>query len=149
LLSRLEPEIRSLRAAIVETVHEHIRAQPPVDPSHPVLRHRRDAPVRIAGSWSVRLTDAGFHTNHIHPQGWFSSALYVALPDQDQRGAPPAGWLSLGVPQKELGLDLPPIRDVEPKPGRLVLFPSIMWHGTHPFGSGERLTCAFDVAQPR
>jgi tetratricopeptide (TPR) repeat protein len=149
LLSRLEPEIRSLRAVMIETVEEHVRGLPPVDAAHPVLRHRRDAPIRIAGSWSVRLTGAGFHTNHIHPQGWFSSALYIAVPGEEQRGPAPAGWLSLGVPQKELGVELPPLRDVEPEPGRLVLFPSMMWHGTRPFGEGERLTCAFDVAQPR
>jgi len=149
LLSRIEPEIRALRQALVQTVEEHIAQLPPLDPSHPVLRHRRDAPVRIAGSWSVRLTGSGFHANHIHPQGWFSSALYVSLPSQEQRGAAPAGWLCLGVPQKELGVELPPVREIEPKPGRLVLFPSTMWHGTYPFGAGERLTCAFDVAQPR
>lgn len=28
---------------------------------------------------------------------------------------------------------------------RLVLFPSYMFHGTRPFGKGERLTVAFDV----
>jgi tetratricopeptide (TPR) repeat protein len=149
LLSRIEPEIRALRRALAETVEEHIAQLPPPDPTHPVLRHRRDAPVRIAGSWSVRLTGSGFHANHIHPQGWFSSALYVALPAPEERGAAPAGWLCLGVPQKELGVDLPPVREVEPKAGRLVLFPGIMWHGTHPFGAGERLTCAFDVARPR
>ena len=43
-----------------------------------------------------------------------------------------AGWLALGEPQAELGLDLPPFRLIEPKPGRLVLFPSTMWHGTAP-----------------
>ena len=37
---------------------------------------------------------------------------------------------------------------IEPKPGRLVLFPSTMWHGTEPFAAGERLTVAFDVARP-
>ena len=44
-------------------------------------------------------------------------------------------------------VDLPPFRTVEPKPGRLALFPSYMWHGTRPFGEGERLTVAFDVAR--
>jgi hypothetical protein len=59
-----------------------------------------------------------------------------------------AGWLTLGEPQKELGLDLPPFRYVEPRVGQLVLFPSWMWHGTIPFESGERLTVAFDVRSP-
>jgi hypothetical protein len=37
---------------------------------------------------------------------------------------------------------------VEPKPGRLALFPSTMWHGTRKFPAGERMTVAFDVAMP-
>jgi hypothetical protein len=121
---------------------------PPPDPAHPTLSVARKGRVRFAGSWSVRLAGGGQHANHIHPEGWFSSAFYVSLPDPDQRGDPPAGWLKLGEPQAELGLDLPPFRHVEPKPGRLVLFPSTMWHGTVPFGEGERLTVAFDVARP-
>jgi hypothetical protein len=40
---------------------------------------------------------------------------------------------------------LPPLATVEPKPGRLVLFPSFLFHGTRPFASGERLTIAFDL----
>jgi hypothetical protein len=63
-------------------------------------------------------------------------------------GAGEEGWLKLGEPQAELGLDLEPFRKIEPKPGRLVLFPSTMWHGTIPFAEGERLTVAFDVAKP-
>ena len=94
----------------------------------------------------MRLPDAGFHANHIHPAGSLSSALYVALPEA--MGPAPAGWLTLGAPQAELGLDMAPFRMIEPKPGRLVLFPSTMWHGTEPFEAGERLTVAFDVARP-
>ena len=78
--------------------------------------------------------------------GWLSSALYVALPDSTGSGDCNDGWLTLGVPQAELGLDLPPLRRVGPKPGTLALFPSTMWHGTVPFSDGEQLTIAFDVA---
>jgi hypothetical protein len=79
--------------------------------------------------------------------GWLSSALYIALPPD--LGKDQAGWLTIGEPQAQLGLDLPPLRVIEPKPGRLVLFPSTMWHGTRPFQVGERLTVAFDVATPQ
>jgi hypothetical protein len=95
----------------------------------------------------VRLTGEGFHVNHVHPAGWISSAFYVALPEASMGGVTHSGWLSLGE-ATELGLDLPPVRMVEPKPGRLVLFPSTMWHGTRSFAAGERLTVAFDVARP-
>jgi tetratricopeptide (TPR) repeat protein len=149
LFARIEPEIRALRNAIVGAVERHLAQLPPPDPTHPVLGRPRNRRVRFSGSWSVRLAGSGHHSNHIHPAGWFSSAFYVALPDESERGPEPAGWLVLGEPQAELGLDLEPTRLIEPKPGRLVLFPSTMWHGTRPFVAGERLTVAFDVAQPR
>lgn len=148
LFSRTEPEIAALRAHIVAAVQSHVAQLPPVDPAHPALMHRRDRDVRFAGSWSVRLSGQGHHANHIHPMGWISSAFYVSLPETGMGGADHDGWLSLGMPQAELGLDLPPTRLIEPKPGRLALFPSTMWHGTMPFAEGERLTVAFDIARP-
>lgn len=144
LFARIEPEIRALRASILAAVERHIAQLPPPQPGHPTLIERR-GPVRFAGSWSVRLAGAGFHSNHVHPAGWLSSAFYVTLPE-GRKGH--EGWLKLGEPQAELGLNLAPFRHVEPKPGRLILFPSTMWHGTEPFAAGERMTVAFDVARP-
>ncbi|WP_428684596.1 putative 2OG-Fe(II) oxygenase [Sphingopyxis sp.] len=149
LFSRIDPLTRALRAVIVEAVETYVADLPPLDAGHPLLGPRRGRRVRFAGSWSVRLRGGGFHANHVHPQGWISSALYVALPDRQPGDVADAGWLTLGEPQAALGLDTPPTRLVEPVPGRLVLFPSWLWHGTRPFGEGERLTVAFDVAPPR
>ena len=148
LLSRIDPVIRHLRKAIVDAVKSYVAQLPPVDEGHPLLRHRRDRRVRFSGSWSVRLRSEGHHSNHVHPLGWISSALYVALPGRTPADAGDSGWLTLGEPDRKLGVDLPPRRKVEPKPARLVLFPSWMWHGTVPFSEGERLTVAFDVAPP-
>ncbi|MBU7580078.1 MAG: hypothetical protein KAF27_06355 [Porphyrobacter sp.] len=148
LLLRAEVPIRDLKARLLGIVAQHITQLPPPDDGHPTLLARR-TPQRIAGSWSVRLADAGFHTDHVHPQGWFSSALYLALPETLGRGEDDdAGWLSLGE-ARDLVPGLAPYRTIEPKPGRLVLFPSTMWHGTRPFSAGERLTIAFDIARPR
>ena len=146
LFARIDPEIRSLRSAIVEAVQAYIAQLPPADPGHPLLGLPR-SPVRFSGSWSVRLTDGGHHANHVHLAGWISSAFYVSLPDSGVGGADHAGWLALGE-ASEVGVDLPPLRLIEPKPGRLILFPSTMWPGTRPFEAGERLTVAFDVARP-
>ncbi len=142
----IEPEIRALRLAIVEAVETYRKQLPAMDPTHPMLGLRRDGRVRFSGSWSVRLSGHGRHSQHVHPQGWISSALYVAVPDGLSGEE---GWLSLGDPQVELGQSIAPIRRIAPKPGQLVLFPSMMWHGTLPFAEGERLTVAFDVAPPR
>lgn len=148
LFSRVEPIVKSLRAAVCEAVSDYIAALPPADPRHPLLSYRRDRAPRFAGSWSVRLTGAGFHSNHVHPAGWISSALYVCVPSTDERGEADAGCLQIGQPQAELNVALPPLQIVEPVAARLVLFPSTMWHGTRPFDAGERMTVAFDVAPP-
>ncbi|MGH8678568.1 MAG: putative 2OG-Fe(II) oxygenase [Burkholderiales bacterium] len=148
LFARLEPEIADLRRAIAAAVTQHLDRLPPPDVRHPQLGLRRDRAVRFAGAWSVRLTGGGHHVGHIHPEGWFSSACYIALPTSAAMGDPPAGHLVLGVPDKALGLDLPPIRVIAPKQGALVLFPSTMWHSVEPFAAGERLSVAFDVCRP-
>ena len=100
-----------------------------------------------AGAWSSRMKAHGFHDNHIHPQGWISSCYYVAVPqateDQDTR----QGWIKFGEPASQTGLK--ERRAIQPLPGRLVLFPSYMWHGTIPFAENSvRTTIAFD-AVPR
>lgn len=148
LFARIEPPIKALRSVIADVLPDYVNALPAVDHNHPLLSHRRDRKPRFAGSWSVRLTGAGFHSNHVHPAGWISSALYISLPDEANRGSGDAGWLVLGEPQDQLNIALEPTDKVEPRQARLVLFPSYMWHGTRPFEAGERLSVAFDVAPP-
>ena len=145
LFQRIEPEIVALRDVIRQTVLEHSAQLPAVDPHHPLLRYRPEK-VSFSGAWSVRLQAGGSHANHVHPMGWLSSAFYVVLPPD--LGRDDAGLLTLGEPQAQLRLDVPPHRLIQPMPGRLALFPSWMWHGTRPFGEGERMTVAFDVARP-
>lgn len=148
LLLRDDPAIQRLRTLLLETVAKHVAQMASARSDHPTLIARR-APVRIVGSWSVRLQDAGFHADHVHTHGWLSSALYISLPPSlGASDGDNAGWLSLGE-SREVAPSLAPFRLIEPKPGRLVLFPSTMWHGTRPFPKGERLTIAFDIARPR
>ncbi|MFC3077197.1 2OG-Fe(II) oxygenase family protein [Phenylobacterium terrae] len=140
------PAIGRLKAALSEAVRRFVDQLPPPDPRHPLLGPPRER-FRFTGAWSVRLTGQGFHINHVHEKGWISSAFYVVLPPGVGEGAEDrAGWLAFGQPPAELGLSLEPVRLIAPKPGRLALFSSLMWHGTLPFDEGERLTVAFDVA---
>ncbi|HEX3422363.1 MAG TPA: putative 2OG-Fe(II) oxygenase [Sphingomicrobium sp.] len=145
LFLHIDPLIVQLREAVRATVAEHVAKFPASDPDHPLLGPARDS-IGFKGAWSVRLHSHGHHANHIHPEGWISSALYVVLPPDI--GKDDAGILTLGEAKtSSFPIELPPIRTVEPKPGRLALFPSYMWHGTRPFGEGERITIAFDVAR--
>lgn len=99
----------------------------------------------IASAWSVRLNSGGFHINHVHPEGWISSAFYVRTPS-DLQGS--EGHLKFGEPGPPTSPRLPHEHLVKPEPGLLVLFPSYMWHGTVPFASQEkRLSCAFDIVR--
>jgi tetratricopeptide (TPR) repeat protein len=115
------------------------------DAEHPLFRRRGDG-FQYWGSWSTRLGDCGFHTNHVHPRGWISSAYYVALPDAVGDDRETQGWIKFGEPSFDAGFKDPIRRVVQPIPGRLVLFPSYMWHGTVPFRSAQpRVTLAFDA----
>jgi Flp pilus assembly protein TadD len=147
LFGRPDPVINAARHALLQAI-EHRLAALPTDSGHPFLQ-RKARSVRFSGSWSVRLWSAGRHVNHIHPEGWMSSAFYVSLPPsvRDQSDAEEtAGFIQFGQPSVELGLNLPPRRVIRPQVGYLALFPSYMWHGTVPFeDDAPRITVAFDM----
>jgi len=144
LFLRNEPEILLLTKALAVAIREFVSDLPAADPHHPLLKHRNMG-MAFGPSWSVRLTSGGFHAAHFHPGGILSSACYISLPEELVDGDKRPGWLEIGRPPAELGLNLPPLATFEPKPGRLVLFPSFLFHGTRPFAGGERLTVAFDL----
>ena len=136
--------IALLRDGIQDAVAQYIRELPD-DPDHPLLA-RKTSEFSFAGSWSCQLRSSGYHTNHVHGMGWISSAYYVSLPGVVDDDAAKPGWLKFGESNLELGAADTATRIVQPRMGRLVLFPSYFWHGTVPFVSDEnRLTVAFDV----
>ena len=146
LFGRRDPVIASARASLLRAIEGWL-ATLPSDARHPFLG-RKASSVRFCGSWSVKLWSSGSHVNHIHPEGWMSSAFYVSLPPsvRSQAAESGAGYIQFGQPPLELGLDLPPRRVIRPEPGYLALFPSYVWHGTLPFQDEQpRLTMAFDM----
>jgi hypothetical protein len=146
------PLVEQLKGRITQAVDRYIAhlESLPADDSHP-LRGRTSPHWRYTDSWSSRLRSSGFHTNHVHSHGWISSCYYVALPPvmtaSGDGDATRDGWISFGTPDISIpGCDPGPRRQEQPRVGRLVLFPSCMWHGTLPFTDTQpRLTIAFDV----
>ena len=139
-----------LRERIDEVIRGYI-ASLPDDGTHPFLRRKTGA-FRYRTSWSSRLKDSGFHTTHVHPKGWISSAYYIALPEEVSGREHKQGWFTLGDPPFDLRWNDPVRRYIQPQEGMLVLFPSYFYHGTVPFRSNtNRTTIAFDVVptQPR
>ncbi|MBN8735419.1 MAG: hypothetical protein J0H27_04025 [Xanthomonadales bacterium] len=110
------------------------------------LRRRNAGSHRFSGSWAVKLHAPGFHQNHVHPNGWISSACYIDLPDVIGDAQNRDGMLTFAEPGILTTPHLPPEHKVHPAVGTLVLFPSYFWRGTVPFsGKQSRLTVAFDV----
>lgn len=138
------PLVDRLKRRIDQAVADYI-AGLPEDATHPFLS-RRGRGFRHAGSWSSRLRDRGFHVNHIHPQGWISSCYYVAVPPAVADEQTRQGWIKFGEPAIEVALKQPVRRAIQPAPGRLILFPSYLWHGTIAFhDAAARTTIAFDI----
>ena len=73
------PLVADFFAMIDAPIRDYIAQLRGAERTHPSIDARRRG-YRVAGSWSVRLEPGGFHINHVHPQGWLSSAYYVALP---------------------------------------------------------------------
>lgn len=142
LWRRGEPEIERLHARLKAAVSDFASGLPQVEADHP-LRSCSEGPLKLTTGWSIRLNRGGHHISHIHAHGILSSACYVAVPAET---ADRQGWLELGRPPSDIPLALEPLATIEPQPGRLILFPSFLYHGTRPFDAGERLTVAFDAA---
>jgi len=139
---RDDPVIRTYFAALEAPIAAYIEGLG-VDAAHPLVGRKTNG-FAFSGGWSVLLRPGGFHVNHTHPQGWISSSYYVSLPKSMGGASGQEGWIKFGEPRWPVpgcGVE----RVVEPREGRLVLFPSYMWHGTIPFSSGERMTAPFDV----
>lgn len=144
LFDRDVPEIATIRSMIEARVHDYIAALPD-DAGHPFLR-RKSPCFSFTGSWSVRLRNAGFHMNHLHPEGWISSCYYVGLPAAVEEAPGNQGWLKFGETALGLGSRERVALLVKPEVGKLVLFPSYFYHGTIPFeDERHRTTIAFDV----
>ncbi|HEY8617564.1 putative 2OG-Fe(II) oxygenase [Phenylobacterium sp.] len=138
-----DPAIAAFFKALDAPIREHMAK---LGTGRDPLRRRNTGDYRIQGAWSVRLRPGGFHKDHFHPEGWLSSAFYVETPARAVDGGDRQGWIRFGQPPFRTDPALPPERWVRPEPGRLVLFPSYMWHGTEPFTTDERrMTIAFDV----
>ena len=114
------------------------------DSGHP-MTVRNQGDLKMTGCWSVRLGREGYHVNHVHPEGWVSSAYYAEVPAEVSDTERKSGWIKFGEPRFPVP-GATAEKYVQPEAGSLVLFPSYMWHGTTPIiGDEPRMTVAFDA----
>ncbi len=137
------PAMRAYSEAVRGPLETYLeRLGPGDDP----LRARFGCGAELLDAWSVLLPPNGYHVNHVHPEGWISSACHIH-PAADDPESPKAGWLKFGEPGCATTPLLAAERHIKPEAGQMVMFPSYMWHGTEPFTKGaSRLTVAADFA---
>ncbi|MEQ1617998.1 MAG: putative 2OG-Fe(II) oxygenase [Terricaulis sp.] len=141
VLQREEPALRALSEALDGPIRRYIAALGPGDDP---LRSRNNGLYAYQGMWSIRMSAGGFHIDHVHPKGWLSAACYVQTPERREGEE---GCIRFGQPGVRTTPHLDAEHFVDPEPGKLVLFPSYMWHGTVPYADpSPRMTIAFDLA---
>lgn len=145
LLTLNDPVIQEYKASLERNIANYL-SRLTFDESHPLLR-RVTKEVNIGGCWSVMLKGDGFHTNHVHPDGWLSGPTYINVPKEIRpEDTTKSGWVKFGETSLELGEREQIGKEVCPTEGLCVFFPSYMWHGTNSFKSNDvRITAPCDI----
>lgn len=139
-----EPAVQAYLRALDQPIRDYLQHIGNAA-DHP-LTARNTFDYQFAGCWSVRLGGEGRHVNHVHPEGWISSAYYVCVPPETLTGDSHAGWIKFAEPPFPTTPASPPEKWLQPRAGQLVLFPSFLWHGTHAISKGAtRVTAPFDL----
>lgn len=137
-MAELKTMMRRAVARYFETVPRH--------PPHPFPEH---LPKKwVFSCWATRLAGQGNLVPHIHFSGYLGGVYYPLLPDVvAEPGQGEAGWFELGRPPERLNCKAEPLlRRIQPKEGRMLLFPGYFFHNTIPFTSTQRrISIAFDV----
>ncbi len=134
--------IQDYRMALQQRISDFLAGLPRNDSEHPFYRRMRQG-FRFSGAWSVSLHGDGYHTNHVHPEGWLSGPCYVEVPSICSQDDPEQqGWVILGETSLNLGEREQTLQAHCPQVGMSLLFPSYMWHGTRPFSSSQRRVTA-------
>jgi uncharacterized protein (TIGR02466 family) len=99
-------------------------------------------------SWAAVLDRQGNLLPHIHYDGYVSGVYYCQLPEIiDDPMQRQAGWFELGrLPDRFRAAAAPEVRAIQPREGRMILFPSYFYHRTIPFAASQtRISIAFDA----
>jgi tetratricopeptide (TPR) repeat protein len=119
-------------------------------PGHPhALGRPRSAVVQYVAHI---LRGNGHIAPHTHPYAWINAVYYVETPHAVSGSSTGAGWLWFAPPphpDPRVAANWP-VRRIEPRAGRLVIFPSFSSHHVTPVECAEaRIAVAFEVEAAR
>jgi len=112
-----------------------------------------DRQPKLGNMWANINPPEGMNQPHIHPNSLFSGVYYV-------KSNPKAGRLKIYDPRPGAQINMPirkpgdPGRDlwrdanIEPIPGRIIMFPAWLWHSVEPNQSDDiRISVSFNFIQ--
>jgi len=112
-----------------------------------------DRQPRLGNMWANINPPGGMNQPHIHPNALFSGVYYV-------KSNPQAGRLKIYDPRPGAQINMPtrkpgdPGKDlwrdanIEPIPGRIIMFPAWLWHSVEPNQSDDiRISVSFNFIQ--
>ena len=115
-----------------------------------IQEQRLDMKPKLGNMWANINYPDGYNQTHLHPNSLFSGAYYI-------KASPNSGKLALMDPRPGVQQNMPPRkpgklprelwRDAyyEPVPGRIIMFPSWMWHKVDPNKSNDiRISVSFN-----
>ena len=95
--------------------------------------------------WLIVMNKGGSLGGHMHKEGWLSGSLYLERPKKQKEND---GDIIFSLHGSNLPTDGKAFKTktVNIEKGDIVMFPSSLFHATHPFESDEkRITLAFDI----
>tara|TARA_A100001037_G_scaffold56528_1_gene48788 strand:- start:167 stop:1489 length:1323 start_codon:yes stop_codon:yes gene_type:complete len=129
----------------VRTAAESYRKK--LDPASTLPFLANPAPRTELIGWATAMRAQGHQSAHIHPASWLSAVYYVRVPDLVRRGDNAhKGWIEFGQPPEHYPITKESdVTFIEPVEGKLILFPSYVYHRTMPYEDDAlRISIAFD-----
>ena len=112
-----------------------------------------DRYARLGNMWANINPPGGMNQSHIHPNALFSGVYYV-------KSQPKSGRLKIYDPRPGIQYNMPIIKpgnpgkdlwrdvNIEPVPGRIIMFPAWLWHSVEENISNDiRISISFNFIQ--
>lgn len=139
--------VKDLHASIHEHVEEYIETLDAGD-GHPFINSKPDE--FLIEAWANVYPRSGKQLAHFHPPAWLSGVYYPKVPRKltvnelgEQEGALALGRAYYRLQAKRESI----VKEVLPRSGTIILFPSFVGHNTVPITSTDetRISVAFNV----
>jgi len=132
-----EPAINDIKVGCIECLEQVIEFQ---------LQNKQFEIDISIEAWANVITDGGYNKLHNHPNSNWSGVYYVSSGEEEK-----GGMLDFLDPRNQNMFKSPGIIEnewlsVEPRDGKIIIFPSYLHHFVNPYyGKEERISIAFNV----